>query len=475
MAEREIQYQSIAQLGEAIRHGELSPVEIAESLLDRIERLDGSLHAIQRLTRQRALAEAKAAELELGAGHDRGPLHGIPYVAKALYDVRGEPTAAGCSLLKNNVAQRDCAVVRRLAQAGMVLLGKTHTAQFAFGAVGINHDTGTPHNPHHAEAHAPGGSSSGSAVAVSAGLAPMGLGSDTGGSVRIPSALCGTVGLKTTVGRVSRAGIYSLSWTLDSAGPLTRTTEDAALVYQAMQGEDAEDETTWGITPHDAVGTLRRGIDGIRVAFAETLFFDDVDTEVEELVRATGPVFESLGAHVGHIELPEATLVMADESRALMIAAEGCAVNRTLLEKHFDQLDPVVARRMIDGQKLMATDYFQVIRRWKQWRTQVLERLLDLDVLIVPTTMIPAAPLRLIDQDLDSYQRYNFKYMRNTSVGNILNLCGVSLPCGFSRDGLPVGVLVYAKPFQEDTALRVAYAYERATQWHQRRPKLPLD
>ena len=134
------------------------------------------------------------------------------------------------------------------------------------------------------------------------------------------------------------------------------------------------------------------------------------------------------------------------------------------------QLKPVV-----HWQKLMATDYFQVIRRWKQWRTQVLERLLDLDVLIVPTTMIPAAPLRLIDQDLDSYQRYNFKYMRNTSVGNILNLCGVSLPCGFSRDGLPVGVLVYAKPFQEDTALRVAYAYERATQWHQRRPKLPLD
>jgi len=469
---RDIHYLSIAQLGEAIRSGELGPVEITECLLDRIEQLDGRLHAIKRLTRDRALAEAKAAELQLEAGHDRGPLHGIPYVAKDIYDVCGEPTGAGCRLLENNVAGRDCAVVRQLARAGMVLLGKAHTVQFAFGAVGINHDTGTPHNPHHAEPHAPGGSSSGSAVAVSAGLAPMGLGSDTGGSVRIPSALCGTVGLKTTVGRVSRAGIYSVSWALDSAGPLTRTAEDAALVYQAMQGEDAEDETTAGVAPHDALAVLRRGVDGLRIAFGETPFFDEVDPEVEELVRAAGSVFESLGAHVGHVELPEATQVMADERRALVTSAEGCAVNRSLLDEHFDQLDPVVARRMIEGRQLKAPDYYEVTRQWTQSRREVLERLRDLDAIIVPTTMIPAAPLRLIDADLDSYVQYNFKYGRNTSIGNILNLCGVSLPCGLTRAGLPVGLLIYAKPFQEDTALRVAYAYEQATDWHRRRPDL---
>src|SRR5262245_44376549 len=159
----------------------------------------------------------------------------------------------------------------------MILAGKTYTVQFAFGGVGINHDQGTPHNPWSPTPHAPGGSSSGTGVAVAAGLVPMGLGSDTGGSVRIPAALCGTVGLKTTVGRISRAGVYPLSWTLDSVGPLTRTVEDAALVYQALQGEDAGDETTVGIPPHDVLPTLKAGVKGLRLAFGETLFFDDVD------------------------------------------------------------------------------------------------------------------------------------------------------------------------------------------------------
>src|SRR4029077_17199139 len=239
-------------------------------------------------------------------------------------------------LLAENVAAHDSAVVSRLAAAGLTPLGKTYTVQFAYGAAGINHDQGTPHNPWHPTPHAPGGSSSGSAVAVAAGLVPMALGTDTGGSVRVPAALCGIVGLKTTIGRVSRSGVYPLSWTLDSVGPLTRSVEDAALVYQALQGADPRDASTTGIAPHDALRGLKDGVKGLRIAFGETVFFDDVDPEVEKTVRESGQVFRSLGAQVASIAIPEAAAAWAEEKRPLLIPAEACAVNRQFLDKHLD-------------------------------------------------------------------------------------------------------------------------------------------
>jgi aspartyl-tRNA(Asn)/glutamyl-tRNA(Gln) amidotransferase subunit A len=354
----------------------------------------------------------------------------------------------------------------------MVLLGKTHTVQFAFGGVGVNHDQGTPHNPWHRTHHVPGGSSSGSAVAVGAGLVPMALGSDTGGSVRLPAALCGTVGLKTTVGRVSRAGVYPLSFTLDSVGPLTRTVEDAALVYQALQGPDARDEATAGILPHDVLARLEDGVRGLRLAVAETLFFDDVDPEVERAVRESGGVFRTLGAQIESMKIPEVAEAMSEQKRAFAIAAEACVYNARLLDEHFDELDPVVAHRMLGGRQLSAPDYFALHRQWADLRRRLGVRLADVDALLVPTTPLPSRPLDEVDRTRESYGQYNARYLRNTAVGNILNLCGVSLPCGFTREGLPIGLMIYAKPFQEDVALRVARAYERATEWHRRQPDL---
>jgi aspartyl-tRNA(Asn)/glutamyl-tRNA(Gln) amidotransferase subunit A len=208
MTETPLHWLTISELSQRIRHGALSPVELTEHLLSRLAAMDGTLHAFKLVARERALAQAQAAEWALKAGQDVGPLHGIPYAAKDLFDAKGLPTTAGSNLLEHNIAAADATVIRRLTQAGMVLLGKTHTVQFAYGGVGINHHHGTPHNPWHAVPHAPGGSSSGSGVAVAAGMVPMALGSDTGGSVRIPSSLCGTVGLKTTVGQISRAGVF---------------------------------------------------------------------------------------------------------------------------------------------------------------------------------------------------------------------------------------------------------------------------
>jgi aspartyl-tRNA(Asn)/glutamyl-tRNA(Gln) amidotransferase subunit A len=472
MTDASLAFESITGLAARIRTGSLSPVALAEQLLERIAALDKRLHAFILVTPDRALAEARAAESALRGGQDLGPLQGIPYAAKDLYDVKGLPTTAGTRLLANNVARADCPVVQKLAAAGMPLLGKTYTVQFAFGGVGINHDQGTPHNPWHPTPLAPGGSSSGTAVAVAAGLTPMALGSDTGGSVRIPAALCGVVGLKTTVGRISRAGVYPLSWTLDSVGPLTRSVEDAALVYQVLQGVDFRDETTVGVAPHDVLGGLKAGVKNLRIAFGETLFFDDVDAEVAAAVREAGPVFRSLGAQVGSVAVPEAAEAWAEKPRPLLAAAEACAVNARFLDDHFDALDPVVAHRMIAGRTLPATDYFMLLRRNAALRERVKQTLRDVDALIVPTTMIPARPLADIDASRESYTDYNVRYLRNTSIGNILNLCAVSVPCGFTREGLPIGLMVYAKPFEEDVALRVAWAYEQATQWHARRPDL---
>jgi aspartyl-tRNA(Asn)/glutamyl-tRNA(Gln) amidotransferase subunit A len=472
MPESALPFQTIADLAREIRAGAINPVELTEHLLARAEALNDKLHAFIRLTPDRALAEARAAELALKAGQDRGPLHGIPFAAKDLFDVAGLPTTAGTHLLADNIAQTDCTVVQKLGQAGMVLLGKTHTVQFALGGVGLNHDHGTPHNPWAREHHAPGGSSSGTGVAVASGLVPAGLGSDTGGSVRIPAALCGTVGLKTTVGRVSRAGVYPLSWTLDSVGPLARSVEDAALVFQALQGEDSEDDTTPGVPSVDVLGALKNGVKGLRVAFGETLFFDDVDAEVEQAVRGAGDVFRALGAQVDSVEIPEAAEAFLDELRPMVICAEGCAVNAAWVNDHFEELDPVVSHRMVTGWKLSAPDYFITIRKWADLRSRVLDTLRDVDAVLVPTTALPARSLAVIDADLDSYNHHNTGYLRNTTIGNTLNLCAVSLPCGFTQDGLPIGLMVYAKPFQEDVALRVAYAYEQATDWHKRRPDL---
>ena len=210
----------------------------------------------------------------------------------------------------------------------------------------------------------------------------------------------------------------------------------------------------------------------MRIAFAETVFFDDVNSEVEKAVREAGRVLESLGAHLSAVAVPEAAAAWAEEKRPLLIAAEGCAVNRELLDKHLDVLDPIVAPRMLTGRTLSAPDYFALLRRYAQLREEVQWTLRDVDALIVPTTMEAAWPLAKIDTDFETYMDYNLRVHRNTGLGNILDLCAVSVPCGFTSEGLPIGLMIYAKPFAEDMALRVAYAYEQATEWHTRHPDL---
>lgn len=465
-----LHYQTIAELAPRIRSGELSPVALTENLLERIRSLNPTLNAFRLIAEERALAMAQAAELQIRNGHYLGPLHGIPYATKDIYDVAGLPTTAGSKTLTDNIASADSTVTRKLAQAGMILLGKTNTVEFAFGSVGVNHSHGTPHNPWQQEHHVPGGSSSGSAVAVAAGLTPLGTGSDTACSVRTPAALCGVVGLKTTVGRISRHGVFPLSVTLDSVGPLTRSVTDAALVFEALQGSDVGDPSTLGVEPIDVLTALDDGVQGLRIGFPEGDVFSDLDADVEQAVRDCGPVFEQLGAQVEQMKWPEADAVLALPVSPSMV--EGCAYNSKCLDQHAEAMDPVVYQRMILGRNIAAVDYFTTLNKMQRLQASNLQTLRGFDAVLVPTTMVPAQPLAEVDADIDSYMAYARTYMRNCFVGNLLDLCAVTVPCGFTRKGLPIGLMIYAKPFQEDMALRIAKAFEQATDWRLRRPEL---
>jgi aspartyl-tRNA(Asn)/glutamyl-tRNA(Gln) amidotransferase subunit A len=462
---------TITELAANIGNGELSPVELTEALLARVERLNEPLNAFNVITRERALAEARAAETLIKAGRYLGPLHGIPYAVKDIFDVANLPTTAGSRLLADNLASEDSWATRRLAEAGMVVLGKTITVEFARGIIGVNNTQGTPHNPWHSVAHIPGGSSAGSAVAVAAGLAPMALGSDTGGSVRAPAGLCGTVGLKTTVGRISRYGVFPISEYLDSVGPLARSVEDCALVYQALIGDDPRDPSTAGVPPHNVLENLQAGAKGLRIGLPTNVFFDDLDPETERAMDEAIDVFKRSGAHLTDIEVPEAA--QAAPLGAILSAAEACVVHKDRLEEHhIEQMDPVVGQRMRADLNITATDYIVARRSARALRASLANTLQDIDVLLMPTTPRPALPVAEVAADLDTYNAHSPIYARNTRIGNVLDLCGLSVPAGFTANGLPIGLMVCGKPFAEATILRAGYAYEQATEWHRQGPDL---
>jgi len=470
MDDRPLHYQSITQLASMLRSGETTPTALTEHFLARIENLNGPLNAFNLVTAERAMAEAKSAEVLLAAGRDLGPLHGVPYGVKDIYDVAGLPTTAGSITLNSAPKKEESEVTRRLAAAGMIVLGKTITVEFAKGIVGINHIQGTPHNPWCEEHCVPGGSSAGTAVAVASGMAPMGLGSDTGGSVRVPAGLSGTVGLKSTVGRISRFGVFPLSWTLDSIGPLTRSVEDAALIYHILQGEDARDESTLGIRPDEALVSIKAGVKGIRIGIPQHTFFDNVDTEVEQAVMTAAQTFRDLGATVENIPYPEAEAVTKMSS--VINGVEAAVIHEERLKTKADLMDPVVGPRMLSEREYLATDYVKMLKELKKLQVSQMETLSEVDVVLSPSSRIPAMPVATVDESLAVYLNYAEQYIANSNVGNRLGLCGLSLPCGFTAKGLPIGLLLNGKPFQEAMVLRVGYAYEQATNWKEVYPDL---
>jgi aspartyl-tRNA(Asn)/glutamyl-tRNA(Gln) amidotransferase subunit A len=462
---------SVKHLATLIKKGSLSPVELTEYYLDRIERLDPRLNSFMLVTHERARASAKAAETAIAGGNYLGPLHGIPFAVKDLVNVAGLPTTNGSILFKDRIAREDATVFRKLLQAGIVLIGKTGQVEFAFGGTGINHHYGTPWNPWDAQVQRiPGGSSSGSGVSVAADLVPAALGTDTGGSVRLPAAFNGLVGLKPTFGRVSTVGIEPLNPELDSPGPLVNSVEDAALFLQVLAGPDPADPNTWNRPCEPFAENLDADLSGMRVCFPREYFWEETDDEAEAAVRASASVFADLDVRVDEISIPEINEMATLFGRANISAVELFMRLRNQLTEQPQLFDPAVGPRIMAGKDVTAVDYLEIRMEYQRLQKQVVRTLDTVDALVTPTTPFAALPVSEVDSE--AFARLNLLSLRNTVPANLLGLCAITLPCGFTDGGLPLGLQLIGRPFEERRILLLAHAFEQACQWRNRHADL---
>ena len=449
---------SLTDLALAFRETRLSPVEVAEALLGRIEAEDGDLNAFITVTRERGLSEARRAEEEILAGRDRGPLHGVPVGLKDLIYTAGVRTTMGSALFEDFVPDEDATVVTKLEAAGAVMLGKTNTHELAYGPTGDRSHFGPTRNPHDG-ARISGGSSGGSAAAVAANLLYASLGSDTGGSVRIPAALCGVVGMKPTFGLVSKRGVFPLSWTLDHVGPLTRTVEDNALVLAALAGHDPKDPYSADRPPEDFARDLRRGVREGVIGVPNGFYFEHVEGEVEERVREAMEVFRSLGARVREVEIPHLWETL--EAQRLTLAAEAYAVHEERLRSEPGRFDPEVLERLMEGESFRAYSYANAQQRKLRAQDEFGQALEGVDLLLTPTVPIAATLVDQREVEIGHHEEsVRSAVTRLTGPTNMTGLPSLSVPCGSTASGLPVGLQLIGRPFDEATLYRFAHVYE---------------
>ncbi|MGP4016953.1 amidase [Saccharopolyspora sp. 5N708] len=447
---------TVSEAAERIRSGELSPVELTEDVLARIAATEPVLNAYVQVTAERAVQQARRAADEIIAGDYRGPLHGIPVALKDLFDVAGLPTTASSAVRADYVPGTDSAVAERLTAAGAVTVGKTHTHEFAFGAI-----TPTTRNPWDTT-RSPGGSSGGSGAAVAAGSALAAMGSDTGGSIRIPAALCGTVGLKPTYGRVSRFGVTSLSWSLDHVGPLTRTARDAAVLLGALAGYDRRDPATVDVEVPDYLAALAAGtrLAGLRIGVPTNYFFDQLHPEVEKYVVAAISVLQDLGAEVREVRVPHAETMR--EMNLLIVTAEAASYHQAMLRDKRELYQPDVLARINAGRSVSALDYLSAIRHRSVLQAAWRDLYADVDVIVAPTVAIPAprTDQPVAETTPGAAEPVTDALTRLCAPANATGLPAVSVPCGLTEENLPVAFQVIGRPFAEGTILRVANAYE---------------
>jgi aspartyl-tRNA(Asn)/glutamyl-tRNA(Gln) amidotransferase subunit A len=455
---------TIAEAAARIREGVLSPVELTAAHLERIEQLQPVLNAFITVIADHALAAAETAQAEIGRGDYRGPLHGIPIALKDLYETRGIRTTAGSSFLAEHVPGTDCAVAERLNAAGAVLLGKLNMHEWAYGITNVNAHYGPCRNPWDT-ARIPGGSSGGSSAALAAGLCMGSMGSDTRGSIRIPAALCGVAGLKPSYGRVSLRGVIPLSWNLDHAGPMARTVEDVALLLQAVAGYDPADPFAVDAPGADFLADLDAGVAGWRVALPVDDYFTHAAPEVLAAVDAAAQVFEGLGASVHRIDL--GWLAEAGRASRVMLGADAAAFHRERLANHPERFGPVELARLRRDSDASAADYAR-LRFVQASATHRLGQFFEShDLLILPATPLPAVRIDALGV---ADQEYNWTQF--TAPFNMTGVPALSVPCGFTAEGLPIGLQIVGPAWSEALVLRAGYAYERATDWHTRRPPL---
>ena len=470
MQATDICYMTIAEASRLVGGRQLSPVELVSAHLERINDTEGMLNSFITLLADEALQEARVAEAEIQSGHYRGPLHGIPVGLKDLYYTKGVRTTGGSKVLGDFVPDWDATAAARLRESGAILLGKLNMREFASG--------GNSDNPHYGPARNPwdtlrtsGGSSSGSGSAVASGQCAGALGSDTGGSIRIPASLCGIVGLKPTFGRVSRRGVLPLSWSFDTAGPMARTVEDAALMLNALAGYDPQDPSSVRRPEEDFTAGLGRDISGLRLGIPREYFFDTLDPEVDDSVKQAASVLEGLGASLEEVSVP--FLERSQDIGMLISNPEASEIHRERLRDRADDLGPEFRARLEAGMLIPAADYVRAQRARTVFNRQIEEAFERVDVLLTPTVAVGAPKIGDTTVEVGSgTEPIQTLMARLTRPFNLPGSPVVTLPCGFTSAGLPIGLQLASRLFDEATILRVAHAYEQATDWHKRRPPL---
>ena len=472
MGPDELVWKSASDLARMVAAREVSPVEVVQAHLDRIARLDGKLRAFITVTVEAALEAARAAESAVMSGAALGPLHGVPVGLKDLVSTRGVKTTGGSRILGASVPAEDATVATRLAAAGAISLGKLNMHEFAFGPEGTNPHYGTPWNPWDGNTHRIcGGSSSGSGAAVAAGFCAGALGSDTGGSIRIPSALCGISGIKPTYGRVSRAGVLPLAWSLDHVGPMCRSARDCALMLGPLAGYDPRDPTTSVLPVPDYTGALSGNVKGLRVGVLRAYFLESTGLALRQSVEEAVKTLQGMGATVEDVALPSIGLAAA--ATFAVIGPEAYAYHEDWLKTRAAEYGDDVRERLRAGAFVSASDYLKGQRARVLLRKDVDAALARLDVLVCATTPVVATALGQSEVTLDHEKvPVRASLVRFTRPFNATGHPVASIPCGFTAGGLPVGLQIVGRPFDEATVLRVADAYQRATDWHARRPSI---
>ncbi len=479
---------TIHQLREKLRQGKVSAREATQSLLDRIQSVDSKLKAYLWLNAEDALAQADAIDRS-GIAKNGKLLGGVPIAVKDVINVEGQPCTCASKILKGHTAVYDAFVVQRLREAGAILLGRTNMDEFAMGSSTENSSWGITHNPWDLE-RIPGGSSGGSAAAVAADEAFAALGSETGGSIRQPASLCGCVGLKTSYGRISRYGLVAFASSLDQIGPFTKDVADCALLLRVLAGHDANDSTSVPRPVPDYTASLKNGVKGLRIGLPKEYFIDGMDREVEAAVRAAIKKLEELGAEIVEISLPHTDyavavyyLIATAEASANLARFDGVRYGtRVAGEDVIDMygktrgagFGPEVKRRIILGTYALSAGYYDAYYvRAQKVRTLIRQdfekAFAKCDAIVTPTS--PEVAFRIGEKTDDPLKMYLCDIF--TISANLSGICGVSVPCGFSSNPrLPIGLQLLGKAFEEETILRVAHAYEQATEWHKARPNL---
>jgi aspartyl-tRNA(Asn)/glutamyl-tRNA(Gln) amidotransferase subunit A len=454
----------LSAASQAVEKKLVSPVELAQACLARIEKLNPVLNAFITITAESALEQARTAEAEIGRGEWKGPLHGIPLAVKDLVETAGVRTTAASAVLEHYVPSEDAEVVRRLRHAGAVLLGKLNLHEFAYGGSGVIGHFGPARNPWN-PAHITAGSSSGSAAAVAGGLCYGAIGTDTAGSIRLPAACCGIVGLKPTYGLVSTRGVIPLSWSLDHVGPMARSTLDTALILQTIAHYDPNDFYCQKFPPVDYPSAIEEKCSGLRLAAPDD-FWKEIDDHIEPLARAALDKLVEMTAGIHQIRL-------STEVDRTVVRCEPYVYHQRYLPAHEHQYNPETVQRIRSGADVSAAQYVDAYREQLRRRREILETFDKVDLIITPTTPAVTPPFAELAATPDQLRRKELWMLRNTRPFNVLGLPAISIPCGFAKSGLPVGLQIIGPPAGEGKVLAMAHAYEKETGWHKKRPADP--